>query len=56
VAYNKKLANEIAQFAPTEKIPNQKTYEDKLMKLYQKSIRVLGSTAELPKKQVEAVA
>lgn len=42
-----KCANEVAKFSPTDKIPDRKSYEAKVMKLFQKNIRLLNSAAEI---------
>lgn len=35
------FARQVAQFNPTDKIPDQKSYEAKIMKIFQKSIRII---------------
>lgn len=42
-------ALEVAKFTPTDKIPDQKSYEAKVIKLFQKNIKLLGSTVEMRK-------
>lgn len=39
--------NQVAQFNPTDKIPDQKSYEAKVIKLFQKSIRLLAGDKAL---------
>lgn len=43
--------NQVAQFFPTDRIPDQKSYEAKVVKLFQKSIRLLAGSEALPNKE-----